>query len=116
MSAIMLAASLIFADPPAKPRVQWVVYGATWCSPCSQAKADYEPWFRRSGWRVGPAETDHIRTIDIDRNADAADAAEIQTVPTFVLIVEGREVRRFVAYPGRGYMAREYLRQHERLR
>lgn len=116
MSAIMLAATLIFADP-GPVRVQWVMYTApAWCNPCVEAEADFVPWLKKSGWRVGHAATDHVRLIDIDCEVEAAKAAEINGVPTFVLLVDGKEKRRFIRYPGREFMAREYLRHYERLK
>ena len=114
----MLAATLIFADPgPTPPRVVWTVYTApAWCLPCREAEADFKPWFTKAGWRVGHEATDHIRLIDIDCETEAAANAKIESVPTFVLLVDGKEKRRFIRYPGREFMAREYLRHYERLK
>ena len=114
MIALLLAAAL--TAEPLPPRVCWVVYTAEWCMPCTEAKSDFGEWLRKSGWRVGHAATDHVRLIDIDCEVEAAKAAEINGVPTFVLLVDGKEKRRFIRYPGREFMAREYLRHYERLK
>lgn len=111
----ILATMLIFADP-GPPRVQWVVYGSSFCRACIEAENDFKPWLTKSGWRVGHEATDQIRLIDINCETEAAADAKIQVVPTYTLLADGKEVRRFISYPGREYMAREFLRQHERLK
>ena len=128
----MMAVSLIFADPSNPPRVQWVIFTApAVCVPCVKAEADFKPNLRKAGLRVGPEVDAHVRLIDIypsvsqDGPADAAIAVEaseaaamaetagIETIPTFILMVNGKQKRRFIGYPGWKFMLREFLRQNE---
>lgn len=110
MIAIVLAAALTAEPQP--PRVQWAIYHASWCQPCREAKRDFEKWLKNAGWRVSDEEIAHVRLVDID--GDSAD--EIEVVPTFRLLVDGKVVEQWISYPGRQYLARRYLEEHARLK
>ena len=105
MTALLLAA--ILAAEPQPPRVQWLVFGAEWCKPCREAKADYYEWMRKSGWKFG--DNYHVRFFDVDKHQVEMVHREIETLPTFVLIRDGKEIRRYTTYPGRRVLVDDYL-------
>ncbi len=79
---------LIFAPACAlavEPRGMVLDFGATWCGPCQQV-APVVAKLEREGLP--------IRTVDIDQQKALADRYHIDSVPTFVLIVDGKEVTR----------------------
>lgn len=94
---------------PAVRRVQWLAFTSPTCLPCRQAEADYRPWLAASRWQVDATESAHVRLVDGAAHPDLTERYEVDAYPTFVLVADGREVRRHVAYPGREALAREYL-------
>lgn len=63
-------------------------YTAAWCGPCKTIKPVYEK-LATSTYSVA------FGTIDIDENADAAEKAQISSVPTFVCTEDAKETKRF---------------------
>ncbi|WP_437224588.1 thioredoxin domain-containing protein [Planctomicrobium sp. SH661] len=60
-------------------------FGATWCGPCQQVAPIVEK-LQREGLP--------ILKVDIDKQRDLADKFSVQQIPTFVLVIEGKEVDR----------------------
>jgi thiol-disulfide isomerase/thioredoxin len=88
----MSPALLIVAALGAAPASELLDFSATWCGPCQQAKPFIQQ-LRRQGLPV--------REVDVDRQRDLAQRFSITAMPTFVLVVEGKEVDRVVGYkPG----------------
>lgn len=62
-------------------------FGAVWCGPC-QRVAPVVDRLQREG--------NSIRSIDIDQQPEIAQRFRVERVPTFILVVDGREVDRVV--------------------
>jgi thioredoxin-like negative regulator of GroEL len=69
----------------AAPQGEVLDFGASWCGPCQQMHPIVER-LQRQGLP--------IRKVDIDQEPGLAQKYRIQSVPQFVLVVNGREVRR----------------------
>lgn len=65
-----------------------VEFFATWCPHCQRMMPVVEQVRELVGDRV------HIAQLDIDENQEAAGEADVQSVPTFILYKDGREVWR----------------------
>lgn len=107
MVATLMLAAVLGADVP---RVQIVVLSApAWCRPCVAAESDFKPWLIKSGWRVGAEATDHVRVVDVDCDLEIAEQFKPKAFPCFVLMREGREVRRYIGYRGRRALVEDYM-------
>ena len=62
-------------------------FTATWCGPCQQMS----PMISRLERQGYP-----IRKVDVDREPELARRFGIQSIPAFVLVVNGKEVTRLV--------------------
>ena len=92
-----LAATLLFvlfADQPrnAPLRVRGVLLTASWCVPCKQFKREEVARLKRGRWRVGDDPTDHLQILDYESKAAAG--YKVNVLPTFLRIVDGKEVGR----------------------
>lgn len=109
MTAILLILSLTYSEPP---QVCWLVFGASWCGPCKQAEADFKPWLQKSGWEIKrkgeSSGTARVWQIDGDKFPESVQEWQVASYPTFVLLVNGEEVKRHVGYPGRRVLVAEY--------
>ena len=96
MTTILLAAVLFTAAPalplmeihPADPSARSTAllkFEASWCSPCRQM----EPICQQFAAQGYP-----LHKIDIDREPEIAREYRINAVPTFVVLVDGREMER----------------------
>lgn len=72
-------------------RVRGVMVTASWCGPCKTFKTHEVPRLVKSGWKVGSRDTDHLRVVEHD-NPDY----RASTLPTFIRLVDGKEVARHV--------------------
>jgi thioredoxin 1 len=66
-----------------------VMFSASWCSPCKQAKPIFE--------QISKNEPDaYFEVVDIDDNRLMAQDYNITSVPTFLVIEDNEEVNRLV--------------------
>ena len=85
MSSFASVSVLVAATLGGNPDGVILEFSATWCSPCR----DMEPVVSRLQEQGYP-----IRKVDFDRDRDLARKYRIESLPTFVLIVRGREQQR----------------------
>jgi thioredoxin-like negative regulator of GroEL len=67
-------------------RGEVLFFNASWCGPCRQMKPIVTA-MRHDGFR--------LRDVDVDKNRGLAEKYAIRSVPTFVFLENGSEVRRF---------------------
>ncbi|MBK6827497.1 MAG: thioredoxin [Chitinophagaceae bacterium] len=65
-----------------------VDFTATWCGPCKMMKPVLEELHQRKGEQV------RIIKIDIDQSPAAANAFQVQSVPTLILFQKGKQLWR----------------------
>lgn len=65
-----------------------VDFTATWCGPCKMMKPVLEELHRRKGNRL------RILKVDIDQSPAAAQAFQVQSVPTLMLYQKGKQLWR----------------------
>jgi thioredoxin 1 len=65
-----------------------VDFTATWCGPCKMMKPVLEDLHRRKG------DTLRILKVDIDQSPAAANAFNVQSVPTLLLFQKGKQLWR----------------------
>lgn len=68
--------------------VALVEFYATWCPHCKRMKPVMDQVKELLGSQVA------VTQLDIDENREAADAAEVDSLPTFIVYKHGREVWR----------------------
>lgn len=64
-------------------------FTADWCQPCKRTKPIVEE-LNREQTEV------KFQIIDVDDNADLALTFNIKSIPTFILIEEGKEINRII--------------------
>lgn len=87
-----LVGMLLLADPnasPAEPAPRYVLleFTASWCGPCQQMS----PMIHRLQRQGYP-----IRQIDVDQHREFTSRCKVNSMPTFVLVADKKEVNRFV--------------------
>lgn len=76
-----------------------VMVTAEWCYVCKQGLKEFRPWMEKSGWTFGDS-TAHVELIDADKRPDFVREFKITSLPTFILLKDGVEIRR-TGYAGR---------------
>ena len=65
--------------------MKYLLFSASWCGPCQPLKPGMEQ----------VSKTIPVTKIDVDTDAQTVSDYGVRSVPTVVLIKEGREVKRF---------------------
>ncbi|MEJ7643890.1 MAG: thioredoxin [Chryseolinea sp.] len=73
-----------FADLVNRDSPTFVDFSAEWCGPCKMMAPILEDLKSKVGDRV------HIIKIDIDKNPQAAEVYQVQSVPTLMLFKSGK--------------------------
>lgn len=73
---------------------RFLYFTAKWCIPCKSMKPSFRK-LKRAGWTFGD-ETCHFQEIDVDENTDLQNQYNVDSIPTFVLIENGKEVKRLI--------------------
>lgn len=82
--SVLIASTALLGAPPENVLLDFT---ATWCGPC-QEMSPIVAQLQRQGYPV--------RKVDIDHEPALARKYGVQNIPTFVLVANGREVRRVV--------------------
>lgn len=83
-----------------RPRLRRVLcFKASWCGACRKLERTEFPLLQKQGWRIGDHAGNHVQVIDVDRQPELAQKYGVQSMPTFVLVEDGREIAR------RGYLS-----------
>ena len=61
---------------------------------CVQMKNKEFPALKRQNWEISESESSHIRIIDVDQHAALTQKFNVQSLPTLILMVDGKEVSR----------------------
>lgn len=73
-----------------------VMFSASWCSPCKQAKPVFEQTAKTIAESKNENSDVYFQIVDIDENRTMAEDFNITGVPTFMLIKDNEEVARLV--------------------
>ena len=102
-----------------------LLFTASWCGPCQAIKGDLKnpertpdaacARLKKTGWKVGPEASNHIQVIDVDQSTELSERFNIQSLPTLVLIENGREVRRLEGATDEWTIGKLYKGYDERL-
>lgn len=93
---------------PILPSRQWIVLVKDNCPPCEQAKNDFTPKLRASGWSIGSDARDQIRIVNTDHEQNPLPQFANAGRPTFVLMVEGTPKIAESGYRGHREMAERF--------
>ncbi|WP_417392754.1 thioredoxin family protein [Gimesia sp.] len=75
-------------------RHQLLLFTASWCPACVQMKNNEFPALKKQNWEISESESSHIRIIDVDQHAALTQKYNVQSLPTLILMVDGKEVSR----------------------
>lgn len=70
-------------------------FSAKWCVPCQAIKQRFD-WMRGGGWKIGEDHFNHVQVIDSDKHPELISKYKISSLPTAVLINDGKEISRVV--------------------
>lgn len=73
---------------------QILLFTASWCPACVQMKTNEFPALKEKNWDIGSDKSNHIRVIDVDQHQDLSDKYGVQSLPTLILVIDGKEVSR----------------------
>ena len=89
----------VASDAQAARSPRLLVYTASWCRPrhgapsaCRRFRESVLPKLEAAGWDVGNKPTNHVQLIEVGTILPDG----IESLPTFVLVEDGQEVRRHV--------------------
>lgn len=74
-------------------------FGAKWCGPCRQMEPVIAALAREYAGRV------HLTVVDVDDDPALAQRYDVRSMPTFVLLRDGREVGRIIGARPRAFVA-----------
>jgi thiol-disulfide isomerase/thioredoxin len=92
---------------PRNPRV--VMIHAKWCHPCNvsldgtrdRPELGFRKWLKAAGWEISSSHRAHVQLIDVDEHTSAMAQYGVTSLPTFILIEDGRERKRHVGQASR---------------
>ncbi len=99
-AAFILTAALFGVSAPAVA-AELVMFGSPYCPWCEAWESEVGAIYPKTAeGRLAP-----LRRVDIDqpRPPELAEIDRVVFTPTFVLLVEGREVGRILGYPGEAH-------------
>lgn len=73
---------------------QILLFTASWCPACVQMKNSEFPALREKNWEISESKSSHIRVIDVDQHPGLTDKYHVQSLPTLILVIDGKEVTR----------------------
>lgn len=80
-----------------------LVFGSKSCVWCRHWEKKDEVNLKKNGWTFG--ENKNIQKIDVDENRKLMEKYDISLLPTYVVIKDGKEIKRIVGYvSGRGFL------------
>ena len=79
--------------------IELLDFYADWCPPCQQMKPVFEELEKEFEGKV------NFRKIDVDKEVDEAAKFKVLSIPTFVILKDGKEVDRKV-----GALSKEVLK------
>src|SRR3954452_22471991 len=68
-------------------------FSAEWCRPCREIAPRFATWSNRHGDKA------KFGRIDIDQNASLAQTYGVSTIPTLIVVRNGKETKRWVGPP-----------------
>lgn len=83
-----------------------LMFTASWCAPCQIVKGDLLPWkqtrtkqaaltaLKSTGWTIGQAPSNQFQLIDVDDHPELMERFGVQSLPTFILLLDGQEIAR----------------------
>jgi thiol-disulfide isomerase/thioredoxin len=78
-----------------KPLLRRILYlHAPWCNLCQRVKQEAYPKLKKAKWKIGPKATSHIQEFDTEKFPKLIDKYDLELLPTFILLVDGKEVSR----------------------
>lgn len=89
----ILAILVLLACSQAIAAETLMVFSASWCGACRQFKAD----LAKDPSLTGDSQ---IVNVDVETERDTVRRYRVKAMPTFIVIEDGREVRRQVGYEG----------------
>lgn len=73
---------------------QILLFTASWCPACVQMKDNEFPALKEKKWDIGSGESSHIRIIDVDQHQELSNKYKVESLPTLILLIDGKEVSR----------------------
>lgn len=109
--------------PPREKRI--LLFSASWCGPCQEMKGDLQKPERtpnatcarlqKAGWKIGVEPSNHVQVVDMDASPELSEKYSIQSLPTLILIENGRELRRLEGCVDEWTVSKLYKGYDERL-
>ena len=91
----LLAASVATAGKSRVERPRRILcFTASWCGACQRLKREEFPRLEEKKWHIGPEAKNHVQQIDVDKNPELAERYKIESLPTLVLVENGKETAR----------------------
>lgn len=90
---------------------QILIFTASWCPACVQMKDAEFPALKKEKWEIGTGKSSHIRLVDVDQHQELSDKYGIESLPTLVLTIDGKEVSRSGALSAYGIAEMFYNRK-----